>query len=135
MLKTALKLFGVAAAVLVLIAVSLTWVVVRVVPADGPSIIVPAPALLARVALAFTPAPARGVAARLRHRHSRRSPQPRRLHRHLGLVTPRVAQSPSSAASTPTSTPGRTRMSGPTYRPNLLTSSAALSKINFSTLG
>lgn len=47
MLKTALKLFGVVAAVLLLIAVSLTWVVVRVVPA---------PALLARVALAFTPA-------------------------------------------------------------------------------
>ena len=56
MLKTLLKVFGVLAAVALIVALSLTWVVVRVVQADGPTIIVPAPAILGQAVLALTPA-------------------------------------------------------------------------------
>lgn len=61
MFKTLLKVAGVMAAVLLLIALSLTWVVVRVAQADRPTILVPAPAILGQAVLAFTPAGEREI--------------------------------------------------------------------------
>ena len=61
MFRTLLKVAGVLAAVALIVALSLTWVVVRVVQTDGPTIIVPAPAILGQVVLAFTPAREREI--------------------------------------------------------------------------
>lgn len=61
MFKTLLKVAGALAAITVIVALSLTWVVVRVVQADGPTIIVPAPAILGQVVLALTPAKEREI--------------------------------------------------------------------------
>jgi hypothetical protein len=59
--KTLLKIVGAMAAVAVIVALSLTWVVVRFVQADGPTIIVPAPAILGQAVLALTPAREREI--------------------------------------------------------------------------
>lgn len=56
MLRTLLKVGGILAAIVLVAALSLTWVVVRVVQADGPTIIVPAPAILGQAVLALTSA-------------------------------------------------------------------------------
>lgn len=56
MLRTLLKVVGVLAAIVLIVALSLTWVVVRVAQADGPTFIVPAPAILGQVVLSLTPA-------------------------------------------------------------------------------
>ncbi|MBI1357097.1 MAG: hypothetical protein GC160_22375 [Acidobacteria bacterium] len=51
-----LKTTGVLAATALVAGLSATWVVVRVTPQDGPTIIVPAPVLLGQLALDHTPA-------------------------------------------------------------------------------
>jgi hypothetical protein len=55
MLRTAIKVVGVLGALTLLLAVSVSWVVVRVVPADGPTIVVPAPLLLAQAVVDWSP--------------------------------------------------------------------------------
>ena len=56
MLNVLLKVVGVLAAAVLIAALSVTWVVVRVAPEDGPTILVPAPAILGQLALAWSPA-------------------------------------------------------------------------------